>query len=166
MSWFVAGVGRTMRKKSKRAILLGAAVGALGSFVPAFHAQAASYAWTQTGNGTTGIWSQTTNWSPNGTPDSSADIVNFGGANSNNNGTITLNTTSRSVGTFLFTRNGSATLANTGGASLSIYNGITASAPSTVARSYTITAPITLAANNVWDIDSSVGAEPLCPFPA
>lgn len=147
------------KRNHKQATLLAAAIGAGALFT--HFAEGASFTWTGTATSTSSNWGTTSVWSPTGTPDATGDIANLGGMVNNATGTMVVNTTSRALGTLIFSRNGSATLSNSSGAVLSLNSGILSQAPTATGRTYTITAPITLTGNNIWNIDSTNGATTL-----
>jgi autotransporter-associated beta strand protein len=88
-----------------------------------------------------GNWSNPSSWNPSGLPAAGADVI-FGTGGS----TGVVDTVSRAVGTLLFNRAASFTLTASGGAELSLNDGITVS--NTFPN--TIDAPVILGNTNTW----------------
>ena len=118
---------------------------------------AADFTWDAGGADTN--WSTVNNWLgvPDNTVPSAGDNVVFGTGGS----AAVINTTSRTIGSLTFNRDADFALSASGGAGLTINTGISAAAPTSTGRTYAIGAPITLGANNVWDISSATGATTL-----
>ncbi|MBM3859732.1 MAG: hypothetical protein FJ395_08800, partial [Verrucomicrobia bacterium] len=92
-----------------------------------------------------GNWSDISKWSPSWVPDNAATVI-FG----NSGSTCIVDSVSRTVSNLVFNRNASFFVAASGGAQLSILNGITVLSN----RTYTLTAPVVLAGTNTWAINN------------
>jgi autotransporter-associated beta strand protein len=101
---------------------------------------------TWTNSAATGNWSDPLSWDSGEVPVSGATAV-FGTGGS----TSVVDTVSRNVSSILFTRAADFVLSASGGAGLTINNGITASNNFT----NTISAPVTLGGANIWTVNDT-----------
>ncbi len=97
-------------------------------------------------NASSANWSAASSWSPSSVPASGSDVT-FGSGGS----TSVVNTTSRTVRNVLLERGTNFVIANSGGASLTISNGITVAD----SFSYAVSAPLVLGNSNTWFVNDS-----------
>ncbi|HUI05409.1 MAG TPA: PKD domain-containing protein [Verrucomicrobiae bacterium] len=102
---------------------------------------AASVTWTNAN--VDGNWSDPTSWEPATVPDFGSSVI-FAGAGT----TATVDSVNRSVGAITFNRSTNFFVGATGGASLTVSNGITVATN----FAYTISVPIVLGAANTWSV--------------
>lgn len=103
----------------------------------------ASATWTNTAD--SGNWSYAGNWAPASVPDFGGDAL-FG----TGGGTTVVDGISRSLGALIFNRAGNFAILGSGGAGLSVYDGIAASN----AYVYTLDVPMTLGSSSCWFVES------------
>ncbi len=93
-----------------------------------------------------GNWSEATSWNPVAIPDYGASVIfGTGGV------TAMVDNVSRTVGNITFSRSGNFFITASGGAALTIKNGIAITANFT----YTISAPVVLGGTNIWLVTSN-----------
>ncbi len=92
-----------------------------------------------------GNWSDVGNWSPAWVPDNAPTVI-FGSGGL----TCVVDSVSRTVSNLVFNRSTNFVVAASGGAQLSILNGITVLSN----RTYTLTTPVVLANSNSWAINN------------
>jgi autotransporter-associated beta strand protein len=101
---------------------------------------------TWTNPAATGNWSNPLSWDGGAVPVSGATAIFGTGGN-----TAVVDTVSREVSSIFFTREGGFALAASGGAGLTVNNGITVSSNFT----HTISAPVTLGGANTWTVNGT-----------